>query len=968
MKIESFNTKDYNMNITNETQTKTFNAKELSDVVSFGSSVMGFLGEEMTNTSLLGESEETLDSLKAKATVLKDNLTAIFNKMDTGTVVKMNEEGIDVNNIETKELVTVVEQIQIKLATYCEDFEATVDIDAAAVADVIGQGAVAYEISKKMSEAGMAPARENVSEAMEAYNTASEFDKELSDGTKTYLLKNNLKPSIKNVYIAEHASASANKPVNLSDKEWQGIMPQVEKIIEKANMPVDEKTLKMAKWLVEREIPVTEEQLNKLADLEEVSAVIDKDFLIDRIIATMQEGMKANKTVITGESLPWEEAVSAIETVNSATPSVIMWWSYSELSYTLDGLRDAENLNQEMAPDVGDEKYLKATRQLWEVRLMMTVNAGRALEKNGIQINTMEISDLVEELKSYEQSRINEKLSKNEMPYSKEDITRANDVMTRFISLRKAPAVVIGTVIDENKPVNAVNMEAHIPELIQKFEKAGSAYEALSTEIRSDLGDNISKAVKASTKDILEGLGLEANRANERAVRILAYNDMEITEDRIDKVKAMDEAVNTLFERLNPECTLKMLREGVNPLEMQVDELSEYLLNMQMELAPRDEKFSEFLYRLDKKGEISSEDREKFIGVYSMVNRFTKDGMNAIGALINQNLELNMGNLMTAYYSRKDRGMDLSVDDTTPTIHVEDKVTYYKNLFGRVMDKITPEVLTQMGSEMEDMTPEEFAEKLVENKPDNELQYEKQRMDLEKATRLSNEAYKFVTDNKLFESVNTVLAAGEFLEEPGKVFKDYNSETGEDAGEALLKALDSKDEILKEYDKLVDNTRKLLEESQLTRNSYVDMEALRMMGNQINMIHSLSRQNYFCIPFTGENTEGIIHLKVIESDNEQGTFNIKINLKDNSRVTVEGKVEGDSVKATIMCQNETAVAGFESQIETLNNELEKAGFRDIAIRVGRVKDQPEGSNQSKESVSTQRIYRATKIFISNLAN
>ncbi len=967
MKIDGFPTTDYNVNIPNEVQTKSINAQSLSDVVSFGSSVMGFFGEDMNNTSVLGESDDAMEALKSKATVLKDNLTAIFNKMDSGMVVSMNEDGIDVNNTEAKELVTVVEQIQIKLATYCEDFQATVDIDASKVSEVIGQGAAAYEISQKMLQEGIQPTKENVSEALEAYNIASEFNKELSDDTKAFLLKNNMKPSIKNVYIAEHAGTSTGAVKELSQKEWQDILPQVEKIIAKADLPQGEQSQKLAKWLVDREIPLNEESLNKLAELNDVSENFNKEFIMDRIIATMKEGMKGNNTLITGESLPWEEAVSAIETVNLATPSVVMWWSHSELSYTLDGLREAENLNIEEAPVVEDEKYVKATRQLWEVRLMMTINAGRALEKNGIQINTLEISQLVEKLRGYEEGRLNEKLDQNDMLYTTEDVKRANDVLFEFMSLRKAPAVTLGKVVQENVVASVNNIKAYVPDIMQKLANAGKAYEALSTEIRQDLGDSVGKAIKASTGDILDGMGLKHSKDNERAVRILAYNEMDITEEKIDKVKAMDASVNTLFERLNPECTLKMLQEGINPLEMPVEELSEYLLNMQQALRPKEEKFSEFLYRLDKKGEISSEDREKFIGVYSLVNRFNKDGMNAIGSLINQGLELNMGNLMTAYFSRKDKGMELVADDVTPTVHMDDKVTYYKNLFGRAAEKLTPEILEEMEQDFVDMAPEEFVEKIIENEPDYQQLADKQRRDFEKATGFTNDVYKFVTDNHIMGSLNNVIAADEFLNDEKKTFTDYNSETGEDFGEAVLKVLENKEELLKEYDKLVDNTRKLLEEVTLTKNSYVDMEALRMMGNKVNMIQALSRQNYFCIPFSGENTDGIIHLKVIESDNEQGIFNIKFNLRDGSRVSIEGKVEGDTLRANILCQNENAAELFGGEVSFVSEALKENGFNNVSIRIGKADNHPQGGSLSKEAVSTQLIYKAAKIFITNLA-
>ena len=943
MKIENFPTKDYNMNVSGEPQTKTVNAQSLSDVVSFGSSLTGFLGEETKNVSLLGESEDTIESLKEKATILKDNLTAVFNKMETGTVVSMDEEGIDVNNTEVKELVTVVEQIQIKLATYCDDFQATVDVDSAAVEAVLGQGAAAYDIAK-------------------------EFDSTLSDDAKAYLLKNEMKPTIKNVYIAEHAGVTTRKVKALSDKEWQDLKPQVEKIIDKAGMKASNETLGMAKWLVDREIPLNEDTLNSLAELNEIKIDFDSDFLMDRIAATMMEGAKSTSTLITGESLPWEEAVSAIETVNMATPSVVMWWANSDLSYNLDGLREAENLNAEMTPNEQNDKYIKATRQLLEIRLMMTINAGRAIEKSGMKINTMEISDLVEELKNYELKRQNEKLVGKDYLYSKEDISKSNDFILEFMSLKTAPAASLGKLIEKGISSTPENIKNTSVELVQKFEAAGKAYEALSTEIRSDLGDNVAKAVKASTESILDGMGLSKNSANERAVRILAYNEMDVTVENIDKVKAMDDAVNTLFDRLNPECTLKMIREGINPMEMPVEELSEYLLNMQQQLRPRDEKFSEFLYRLDKKREISAEDREKFIGIYSIVNRFNKDGLNAIGSLINQNLELNMSNLMTAYFSRKDKGMELVADDTTPTLHVNDKVTYYKNLFGKAAEKVTPEILSEMGETFEEMSLEEFANKVNEAEIDNEVIYEKQKSDFLKAVEMSNDVYKFVTDYSLFESINTVHTVGEFLSNDKMVFNKYDEETSEDSAEAFLNAMDNKDELIKEYDKLVDNTKKLLEEAHITRNSYVDMEALRMMGNQVHMIQALSRQNYFCIPFSSENTEGIIHLKVVESDNEQGVFNIKFNLRNGSKVTVEGKVDKDSVKASVLCQDENYVKLFEEKFAVIEEKLNGLGFEQVSIRAGKATTHPEGQGKNKEGVTTQRIYSASKIFITNLAN
>ena len=109
-------------------------------------------------------------------------------------------------------------------------------------------------------------------------------------------------------------------------------------------------------------------------------------------------------------------------------------------------------------------------------------------------------------------------------------------------------------------------------------------------------------------------------------------------------------------------------------------------------------------------------------------------------------------------------------------------------------------------------------------------------------------------------------------------------------------------------------------------------------------------------------------MKVVESDGEQGIFNIKFNLRNGSKVTVEGKVDKDSVKASILCQDEEFVNIFREKFATIENNLKAMGFEQVVIRAGKANNHPEAQGKNKAGVSTQRIYSASKIFITNLAN
>ena len=964
MKIDGFGTHEYKVDNITDNSGKTVNGKALTDAVSFGSSFMNYFNKEMENSSIIGDSQQTLENLRAQADVLRDCLSAIFNKMGTGSVVEMNENGVDINNTEADKLITVVEQIQIKLAMCCDDFQSTVNIDSETVASVIGQGAAAFSVSRKMTEAGMTPNKENVSEVLKALEQASELTGKLTDGTKSYLLKNKMTPSINNMYIAEHAGTAYTKSKGISNEQWNNLQKQTEQIITNSGLNINRENLDRCKWLLCNDIPVTEDNLIKLTELEEIGEELEPDKIIDRIIANMIEGNKAVSTILNGESLPWEETEMAINTIDNATASNIMALVKSDLPYTLDSLSDIELAGKEITPDYGDDKFVRATRELWEARLMLTIKAGRNLEKNGISINTTEISDLVENLRQQELSIINDDSRYGEAEFRMEDIKQANDTVLAFMTLRRAPSAVIGSVINAEVIPNINNLARHSPIITALMEKAGEQYEALSTEIRSDLGDSVSKAVKASTNDILADLGYENNDANRRAVRILAYNSMEMTVENIDKVKALDSSVNNLFEEMTPEKTLYMIRDGINPMEADVNVLSEYLMSIHMEIRPKEEKYSEFLYRMDKKGEITAEEREKFIGIYSLAHRFKKDGMNAIGSLINQGLELNMGNLLTAFYSRKDTGMELTADDNTDIIHVKDKVTYYKNLFSKAADKITPDKLAEFGEDVDNMSIETFAEKIMKSTLSDDVIYEKQLADFEAAANMPEAVYKFVADNHIPATLNNIFAAKELLNSFDKAFDGCD----EEEPDRFLEALDNKDTLLKEYDAIAEGTRKLVEEATYSEEGYIDMETLRMLGNRVNLMRTLSRQNYFYIPFETDNNKGIIHLKVMESGDEKGIFNIKLRNKSGAEITIEGKVDQNTIKASVMCDDENVIAALSEQRSALESELYSQDFNDVAISINEVKEQPEGIAVVKENVATGRIFGAAKIFISKFTN
>ena len=99
--------------------------------------------------------------------------------------------------------------------------------------------------------------------------------------------------------------------------------------------------------------------------------------------------------------------------------------------------------------------------------------------------------------------------------------------------------------------------------LKEQYEKALTSYETVSTEVRSDLGDDIKKAF-GNIESILADEGLEDTELNKKAVRILGYSEIEITKENKTLLSLLEETENSCrYNQLDEKKTrqLRLLAE-----------------------------------------------------------------------------------------------------------------------------------------------------------------------------------------------------------------------------------------------------------------------------------------------------------------------------------------------------------------------------------------------------------------------
>ena len=535
----------------------------------------------------------------------KNEMAVLSNTVSADDLQQMQKDGFSVNNTDSHTVVTVTDKIKAELAKAGVDISAYGDgLTKEQLENITGSAAVVTQIEAVLKANDLPATDANVSETVEALAQAASIT-EISGDMMSYLLKNSLESSIQNVYKAQYSSVSDSQlsggEIDLSELE-----PQIMQIIEAAGLKVNESTLSDAKWLLKEQIPLTAEKLQQLTDLKELAGQIEDG------------------------SVDWNGMLDSI----------------------------ADTIRMGKRPT--EASMITAQRQLEETRLSMTKEADATIDKLGVEMDYQAMEDTVEGLKEQERAYYRSLLDSAGIEPSEQNIDMMEQTLEVFDALKGMPAYVLGAVDAESRVAQVYDAGAQMQ---QAFEKANESYETLMTAPRSDMGDSMQKAFR-NVDAILESMKLDTSAANQRAVRILAYNGLDITEENIMSVKALDEEMQHAFRNLNPATTLEMIRRGENPLDISMQELNQAAEEIQQETGDQEqERFSKYLWKLEQNHAISEEERSSYIGIYRLIAQVEKSDGAAIGSLYHQGAEITMRNLLSAVRTSKKGSMDYSVSD-----------------------------------------------------------------------------------------------------------------------------------------------------------------------------------------------------------------------------------------------------------------------------------------------------------------
>ena len=878
------------------------------------------------------EGLKSFDEIKAKASMknvsLDNNAFAVMaTSMSADDVAKMADEGFSPSEMTDSETVTVLDKIKATLVKSGVNIDGfTDDLSKEEIEQIAGSSAYASAIEAALKEAALPATKDNVTEITEALNVSDTLEQP-SDDAKKYMINNCPEPTVNNFYIANHSSSadtSANRASyymdetgyvgkNPTDADIESLSPQIEKIISDAGLSVNEQTINEAKWLINKDIPLTKENLTNLENLESVSFPLDTETVALSAASALAEGKNAKDGLLSDPESIHIKAAKFVESLNF--------------------------------DDVAKRRILE------ETRLILTLEASVSLLKKGINLDTKDLEKLVDDLKQAEKESYAPFLMDNdEVDIKKYDdeLTLKLDVFKQTViaieHVKTAPLSVVGDVAFSEKTPTLNEVAELSDKAKSEFSKAERSYETMMTMPRYDMGDSIKKAFR-NVDDILEDLEIEATRLNEKAVRILGYSGMEITEANIEKAVKAEVAVENVITHMTPARTLKMIRDGFNPLDTDIYELSNELLSEDEDTG--NTKYTEFLYKLEKSSEITESEKSAFIGLYRLFRKIEKSDGKLVGDVIKADERLTLSNIISASRSDRQVGTDIKIDDSFGAL--EKLITHGESITDQILQGFkTKELNKQYAKEEANeirniITKEEAIVRALEN-----ADSPKSPINMAAANMLIN------SRGTIFKGLLKGLD-----EEEKDVFDKEISE--------LADSFDDEDSVKNAINSFTEKTQEIIKNKAQIADKYIDVKSLKLLNKQLSIINKMADSRTYEVPVIINGSYTSINLKIVNDTENAGKVKAYFETEETGKVSAEFELRDGKVSGIITTENSFFEGVIKEREDSFKEEFKGAGVEISSMYyVNKRGISVKGNYTDENDVSTpatKQLYSVAKAII-----
>lgn len=856
---------------------------------------------------------KTVSELQAQAgaadvQAMQNQMTVMSHTMSDEDYARMVKEGYDPSQMDPRETVTILDKIKAELVKAGQNIVGYTDtLDMETLTEAVGDQGLARALQESFAAADVPLSMENLEKTLQAMEMADSLEAP-DEGDYYYMIRSGLEATIKGYYLAE-ASGSAleqEQQAEYFDAEVKGYTTrnieerqegasqsakaapdsqEVDRLLAFLGRRGTEQEREAASWLVQRGLEIDQDSLRRAMEIRSVSFPVSRERVAQAAASAIADGYE-----------PLEGNLADTRSIRQKAYELVAYYQSS----------DAERL-------ISDHRLLE------EIRLRMTVETNIKLLESGYSIDTRPIEETIEALKQAQQELAREffpnpELSDREAVERYQQLGSACKVAEELPSL---PIDMAGRLQEGALEGEAATLEAFHREgkaLKADYEKAGQRYEAIWTQPRADMGDTIRKAF-ANVDDILQDMGYEPTEENRRAVRVLGYNHMEITPEHVEEIKAACATVEEVTRRMTPAAVLRMIRDGVNPLEQSLPQLREYFeeesRGQEQQAQQETERYSRFLYKLEKKNEITPEEKSAFIGCYRLLRQLEKGDSAAIGSIVSTGAEMNFSTLLSAVRSRRAGHMSTLVDDAVGGL------SRLESRGVRIDEQINLGYMREWNRVLEEAV-EPDTQDYVEAQSDAD----RTRREWTQAAAASPEVYGALERAEEAPTVVNILAAQNMEAELQKLMSRFDSGSRREKPAQLWQRMHSPREFQESYQETVAEQEEQLEHQILEEtDQLVDVRSLHLMSKQLHLMGSLARSEEYYFPMELGGEIAAVHLQICRGEQEKGLVRIELTSTRMGSLRGEFQVKDNTVNGYFVGNQSDAVMNMRRSADIFDSYL-----------------------------------------------
>ena len=886
----------------------------------------------------LKEEDRELNKFKEKAEKAVETLEYNAKSLSPDVIKELEDEGVSAKDSDAdlvkKSIENIVQNREIRrenLAKQAEKLSEAADDIKEMSYSAIGDSTLA----KQLVNSGMAVTRENMDKLSSAVNFAKEVVSNINEPTISRMVEADLPETISNIYRMEHMESYSEVRVNAEAEEtWGKVSDQAVNLLENKGVTADSESLEAAKWLFTKGMEITPASVAKYLSLSELKkeARSEKGFynLASKIANGLSEG-KATPDVIVGNA------------------------NNRQAGYVVNYFRRTTEITI---------TEVTKRRSLEEIRLKLTEESAVNMLNKGIKIDVTDLKGLVDNLRKEEESYFKGLLDgAKTLDNSDAKAGKLGNTANQIELLRSVVSIrsyAITREYSSDYKIGAVSetfrQETRIT--LASYHEAGIAYEKGATEIRSDLGDNIRKAF-GGIDELLKDNGLELSDANRKAVRLLAYNKAEVTVESVTKMKSASVLTETALKELKPATVASLIKSGTNPLDMDMEELLKAAKEINEKVIPSDEKYSRYLYNLERSGEVSETEREAYIGIYRLLNQIEKGDDAAVGSVSLTNQSLTLRNMLSAVRTRRLGGFNEKVDDNfgelTNILGGADKIdNQIDRAYAKLLAGELKESLSEVGEEYYKEKEAEIARVI-------------QTADVEK---LIDEGAELTFSNVLAQS-DIAKGRKSLLGVVREMTRGEKREVN-DLAEKFIDEFDG-DRFAAENEKKITDAlskkvTKMMESSEMR---YDSLKGLMAVKKTITLSVKREETKTYDIPFIyDEDKLADLSLTVRKGRSEVDKGKVGIILTtENETVASEFRIVSERIMGYFKTESRESLDNLKT-----NEDVLKSALADLDMEIGEISYHLGGSSSQitnsddiySDNVKTADIYRTAKVVATHL--